>query len=146
MSGTGDRAEHRFSPPGYTLIEALVVVAITTMAAMIGFPRMQQALLTLSERQTATVIGEVLRQARADAMLRDEPVIFVVDAHAYGEGEAGIRTPPGVTLSARQAPGGRIAFYGDGSSSGGQVIVHATGGIIRLTVAPLGGSVALRRG
>ena len=53
MSATG-----RARDGGTTLIEALVVVAITVLVSLVAFPRLQQALVTLSQRQTASVVAE----------------------------------------------------------------------------------------
>jgi general secretion pathway protein H len=109
---------------GTTLIEALVVVTITTMVTLIGFPQLQQGLLTLSRRQTATAVVERLREARATAMLTDRPVVFALGSNGrvYGWRGQTSKTGPGVYLSAASGP---IAFYADGTSSGGAVWVTA---------------------
>jgi type II secretory pathway pseudopilin PulG len=147
MSKTGSA---RFlADAGNTLIEALVVVAITTMAAMIGFPKMQQGLLTLAQHQTVAVVAERLRQARAEALRRDGPVVFAVsaDGRAYGAtGGAVTASPAGISLALKSTPDGRIAFYGDGSSSGGVVWISDALGATGVTVGPLSGAVAVGAG
>ena len=153
MSETGDRAHQtaaRLSTQaGTTLIEALVVVAITTMVALIGFPRMQQGFLTLAQRQTVSVVAARLRQARAESLRRDAPIVFsiAVDGRSYGASDGGfVNAPPGVTVTTPTGPGTRIAFYGDGSSSGGAVWISAGRRTIAVLVASPGGDVAVGPG
>jgi type II secretory pathway pseudopilin PulG len=107
-----------------TLIEALAVMAITGLVMMVGFPRLQQNLLTLSRRQTATAVVEHLREAHATALLKDRLVVFSVadKGKLYGWPGATARTTGGVYLTAVNGP---IVFYGDGTSSGGSVWVTA---------------------
>ncbi|HEX4182675.1 MAG TPA: hypothetical protein VHY34_05410 [Caulobacteraceae bacterium] len=147
MSETGDDGSRLSPEAGTTLIEALVVVAITTMVAIIGFPRLQQGLVTLSQRLTVATVAARLREARADAMRRDGPVVFTVaaDGKAFGASDGpAATTPPAVRL---KADGGRrIAFYGDGSSSGGVIWVSAARQAIAVTVAPRGGGVSVNLG
>ena len=148
MSETGERPHQLSSQSGTTLIEALVVVAITTMIALIGFPRLQQGVLILSQRQTVSIVAAQLRQSRAEALLHDHPVVFAVaaDGRAFGApGRAATATPPGVSLTARQSAGARIVFYGDGSSSGGEIWIRAAGRAMGVAVAPPGGAVSVVR-
>ena len=139
MSETGNRRDN-----GTTLIEALVVVAITGLVAMIGFPRLQQEMLTLARRQTATAIVERLREARATAMLTDRPVVFSVVNAGRAFGWRGQVAPAGagVYLTAVNGP---IAFYEDGSSSGGAVWVTAARHSYLVGVDASNGSVGLWR-
>ena len=115
MSETGRRGDC-----GTTLIEALVVVGIMSLVVMIGFPRLQQSMQTLVRRQTATAVVERLREAHATALLKDQPVVFSVadNGRLYGWRGATARTNAGVYLRPANGP---IAFYGDGTSSGGSV-------------------------
>lgn len=159
MSGTGDAARRHESPSrasetradsGTTLIETLVVVAITTLVALIGLPQMRQGLLTLSQRQAVAVVAARLRLARAQALREDAPVAFAVapDGAAYGVvGGVPTPTPPGVTVSIPRDPaaaGGRIVFFGDGSASGGVVAVSAGRRTLRVFVNPGAGAVAVQ--
>jgi Tfp pilus assembly protein FimT len=139
MSETGNRRDN-----GTTLIEALVVVAITGLVAMIGFPRLQQEMLTLARRQTATAVVERLREARATAMLTDRPVVFSVanGGHAFGWRGQVAQAGAGVYLTAVNGP---IAFYEDGSSTGGAVWVTAARRSYLVGVDSSNGSVGLWR-
>ena len=148
MLGTGDAARRPDS--GTTLIETLVVVAVTTLVALIGLPQMRQGLLTLSQRQAVAVVAARLRLARAQALRQDAPVAFAVasDGAAYGViGGTPTPTPPGVTVSIPQGGSvgsGRITFYGDGSASGGVVAVSAGRRTLRVFVSPGAGAVAVQ--
>ncbi len=115
MSETGRRGDS-----GTTLIEALVVVGIMSLVIAIAFPRLQQNMVTLVRRQTATAVVERLREAHATALLKDQPVVFSVadNGRMYGWRGSTARTNAGVYLRAANGP---IAFYGDGTSSGGGV-------------------------
>ncbi|HEY5072443.1 MAG TPA: hypothetical protein VII63_10470 [Caulobacteraceae bacterium] len=144
MSATGEAPHRPGAQAGTTLIEALVVVTIAALVAMIGFPRLQQGLLTLSQRQTVSVVAARLREVRADALRSDRRLVFAIsqDGRAFGaSGEVFSRTSPGVEMSAR--PSGLISFYGDGSSSGGAVWVSAARRSVPIVVAPATGAVSV---
>ncbi len=149
MSGTGEARPTLPAQSGTTLIEALVVVAITTMTALIGFPAMRQGLLTLARQQTVSVVAARLRQARAEALRTDGPVLFAVaaDGRTYGTSDGpAAATPTDVTLATSGAAGGRIIFYGDGSSSGGVIWIRAARRAVAVAVTPLSGAIAVERG
>jgi competence protein ComGC len=141
MSETGRRSTR---DAGTTLIEALVVVAITSLVSLLCFPRLQQGLMTLSQRQTAATLTARLREARATSVLNDRPVMFSVWAKGrlYGWRNATAATAPGVYLTAVNGP---IAFYSDGSSSGGAIWVTAGRRSYLVGVDAANGSVGLWR-
>jgi len=143
MSETGRGPRRSKAEAGTTLIEALVVVTITTMVSLIAFPKMQQGYLSLAQRQTIAVVAERLREARVEAMRRDSPVSFSVsiDGKVFGAtAGAAARTPPGVVVSTGV---GRIVFYGDGTATGGVVRVRAANRVMNVTITPLSGTVAV---
>lgn len=145
MSATGRAAR----PPaaaaqaGFTLIETLVVMAITAMVGAIAFPNIERSLQALALRQTAAVVQANLRVARGEALRGDQMVAFDVDAdgggYAWTNGPVQ-RTPRGieVSLANRQV----ITFFADGSSSGGEVALAGAGRQIRVAVDPQTGAVA----
>ena len=89
-------------------------------------------------------MAERLRDARIAAMARDGAVTFVVsaDGRSFGAG-ALAQSPAGVAVTASGGRDGRIAFFGDGTSTGGVVRVRAARRVIDVTVAPLSGSVRI---
>lgn len=140
---TASRRHDRQS--GTTLVEALVVVAITALVSLIGFPRLQQGLTRLAQRQTVSAVAERLREARAAALRGDRPVAFRVAANgrAYGwTGGARWAVPSGIAVG---PGGGSIAFFADGSSNGGAVWILAGRRPLYVQVAPATGAVALGR-
>jgi type II secretory pathway pseudopilin PulG len=150
MSATGSLAARPEAPfaadAGTTLIEALAVVAITALIAVIAFPQMNQALTSLTQRQTVAVVAARLREARAQAMLRDETAVFAVASDGAGYGVTGgpiFRAPPGVSLGSKTPIPEGVAFYGDGTSSGGVVFINAGRRTMTVTVAPLSGVVGV---
>lgn len=117
------------------------MIAIVSCVALIGFPRLEQSLHVLEQRQTASEVMARLRQVRARAILNDRPTAFAVgrDHRSFGASDGGAwSAPPGVELSS----GGRaIAFFGDGSSRGGVVWVSAAGRSLGISVAPATGAI-----
>ena len=141
MSATGDRG--RRSDAGTTLIEALVVVAITGLVSLLMFPSLQRTLGLLSLRQTAGVLASNLQVARAEAIRSGRPMAVAVaaDGRSY-DWSAGppAAAPSDVRLAAQ---GGRpIVFYADSSSSGGAIIVEGHGRRIIVVVDPAAGTVS----
>ena len=149
MSGTGEALARLSLQAGETLIEALVVVALTSMVALIGFPRMQQSLQALAQRQTVAVVAARLREARAQAMRQDAPAVFALasDGRSYGTVGGPVNdAPSGVSLATPRGSDGRIAFYGDGSSTGGVVWVRSAQRAIGVYVTTPGGAIAVGPG
>jgi len=145
MSATGERRPRRSGEAGTTLIEALAVVSITALASLIAFPRLQQSFLTLSERHEVSRVEARLREARANALRRDEPVTFSFAADERTHGAADTAGQSGMSFA---IDGDRpILFFGDGSSSGGVVRVFAgQRAVAAVTVAPAGGAMTVRPG
>ncbi len=142
MSAAGDAAA-RSADAGTTLIEALVVVAITGMIAALMFPSLQRMLGVLSLRQTASVLASNLQVARAQAIRSGSAVIVSIapDGRSYASNAGpSAAAPADVRLVAR---GGRsIVFYGDSSTTGGQIIVEGEGRRILVGVDPASGAVS----
>ena len=129
---------------GTTLIEAMVVVAIMSLVTLIAFPRLHESYLTLSRRQTAAAVVEHLREARAAAVLNDQPVVFSVADNGRLYGWRGSTTRPGAGVYVTAATG-PIAFFADGSSSGGAVWVTAAKRSYLVGVDAGNGSVGIVR-
>ena len=149
MSGTGEVLARFSLQAGETLIEALVVVALTAMVALIGFPRMQQSLVGLAQRQTVAVVAARLREARAQAMRHDTPAVFALssDGRSYGTLGGPVNdAPSGVSLAVPRGSERRIAFYGDGSSTGGVVWVRSGQHAIGVYVTTPAGAIAVGPG
>lgn len=138
MSETGDAAVAGGGPDhgthGFTLIEALVVMAVSALIAGIMFPQLEQSLAFLQFRSAAVSVRAGLERGRADALRQDADVRFAVadsERSFIISGEAPTDLPGSVRL--RQAGARAIVFHGDGTSSGGEIAVSA--GERRLVVA-----------
>ena len=122
MSATG-KPVIRSSQRGFTLIEALVVVAITALLGGLMFPRLQ-GMITGQEFRTARsqmILG--VRETRAIAIRSGAATRFQIEETGHGF-QVSDRTqqnlPASVRLSKSNARGA-IIFYSDGTSNGGRI-------------------------
>ena len=81
MSATGDASE-----TGATLLEAMVVLAISGLIAGLAFPNIARGMQAQALRHEARTLVADLALARSDAIRRGQPVTFAVaaDGRAYG--------------------------------------------------------------
>ncbi len=131
---------------GFTLIEALVVLAIAGLIAGIGFPGVMRAIAGWEFRASGAALEATLQDARALSLRTGRVVRFVTDAAQQRYGIAGepMRSLEGETRIA--ASPATIAFYGDGSAGGGRITVTGSGGRQTiLTVQPDTGLVGTLR-
>ncbi len=117
MSATGEliRLDRQ---AGTTLIEAMVVMAVTVMIGAIVYPDLRQGLAAAAFAQAETGVRADLRMARAQALRTGAPVELVVapDGLAYGWTPGPSRAlVAGLSLKPQ---GGVLDFYPDGSASG----------------------------
>lgn len=105
-----------------TLVETLVVSAILMLVVGLGLPVMRANGAAADWEEARAAMDNSVRAARAEALRRDEVIIFQVagDGASFGlSNGAPSRTPGAVRLRAS----GPIGFYPDGSSSGGSVLM-----------------------
>ena len=137
MSGTGNRGE-----TGFTLIEALVAVALTGMVAALMFPNLERGLARLSLRMTTATLTAELHAARAAAVRAGAPVSFEVAAngrtYAWTGGPVIEALAPVRLAMIRQDP---IHFYADGSTSGGAIAARSGGRTVEVDVDPATGAI-----
>lgn len=155
MSAPGHRAR------GFTLIEMLAALAVLAMVAMIGAPLGLRALDGMELRSSARKLAAALAETRARAIGAGRPAVLTLDAAPPGYRIAdgpGVALPRGVALVARgaaeiadPAPDGsgaaalRIAFFPDGSSTGGSVVLRRDGTAWHIAVDWLTGTIETRR-
>lgn len=138
MSGIGNRPRPfrelgftfamRSAEHGFTLIEALVVVAVSALVAGIGFPRIEQSLSAWRMQSSAVAVQAALEDARAQALRTGAPARFAVmrDTGDYARpGAPAGRLHPSVRFGEGSD---LILFFGDGSSSGGRILIEAGSG------------------
>jgi len=125
MSATG-RPAHP-GQAGFTLLEALVTMAVLALISGLAFPTVAQGVAAVAFQQAVAGLSADLVMARAQAIRNGEPTELVVDDSGEGYGWTpgpqrgligGLRLSP---------PGGRIRFYPDGSSSGGALGLSQAG-------------------
>ncbi len=125
MSAIGEQAAS-----GFTLIEALVVVAMTALLAGLMFPQLQGAISGQEFRTARSQMILGVRSARAGAIRQGAAVRFDIEQGGAGfrvEGRAASPLPASVRLSREGGGAGRggdrLAFYPDGTSNGGKLVL-----------------------
>jgi general secretion pathway protein H len=137
---------------GFTLLELLVVVSILALAsALVGLNFGGDR--TSLESIARTLVTD-LRYVRSRAMVGNVDTALVVDLsrNVYYSRAANIDRPLAdsvaveLTVDRRDtdAERGRIVFYPDGSSSGGEVRLTRNGRSLEITTAWLNGYVSMR--
>ncbi len=139
MSATG-----RPRAGGFTLIEALVVVAITGLIGALAFPRLDAAIAAQAFRTATATLARTLEDARARAIRSAEavPVAIVDGGHAVRVANgAPITLPADYVVSTPDQP--VVRFFADGTASGGRMLLLGKGHRAALTVAAATGHVSV---
>lgn len=113
---------------GFTLIEMLVVIVLVALAAGLMATGIAHGLQASRERQAVREMVYALRQSRAQAVLDNAPSLLHFDMAGRWYGGTGQprRSWPDtlqVRLLTARRLGSAVAFYPDGSSSGGHLLV-----------------------
>ena len=124
---------------GFTLLETLVVVAITAMIATIVAPEMMRALDILTLHQSARLLQADLRVARATAIRTGQKVDLEASNHGHEyDWIGGTRyLPPAITLSMS----GPYVVYPDGSIQPATITLTSQKRNVTLTVDAVTGAV-----
>lgn len=126
---------------GFTLMEALVVLAIVGLLASLAFPAVDRAQVAIAARAARAEPRSILLAARAGALRLNRP--FVLEANQAGTALMLDRTETGLADRPPAKPGvqgsraqtrieltpRRILFYPDGSSTGGRIRLTTADGI-----------------
>jgi general secretion pathway protein H len=148
--GDAHRAE-----AGFTLLELMVVLVLMALLIGLVMPNLMHSWEREKNRVTLREFATTLRTARSEAVTRGLRVRLFLDLRTGRyrlEGSAQEGTLTGVSLTdARlvwqnpEKSQGYIAFFGDGSSSGGKLaLVEPTGRQYLLEVEPITGKVSMR--
>lgn len=134
---------------GFTLLEMLVVIVLISIAAgLVGFG-LQQGLRAAKERQAVGQIVEALRSTRARAIVSGTTENTVFDlqqlsVQAPGRPKKHWPADLKVTLHTAEQAGSAVAFYPDGSSTGGNLLLANGSRRWRIDIGWLTGSVQSR--
>lgn len=136
---------------GFTLLELLVVLAVISLLAGVSLPYLRFG--GIDARTAAQDLSASLAMARSRAMATHRPAVLVIDAGAgrFGlDGALDHDIPKGLALSWTVPPGqadgkrASIAFFPDGGSTGGRLVVSGRGRDAAIEIDWLAGSI--RRG
>jgi general secretion pathway protein H len=126
---------------GFTLLEALVALAITALIAAIVVPNMVQALDILTLQETTRILQADLRVARETAIRTGQKV----DLEATNHGReydwiGGSRfLPPSITLTMSNP----LVVYPDGSVQTASIVMSSGRRQYPISVDPVTGAVAV---
>ena len=134
---------------GFTLIELLVVLVLMSAVIMLALPSFSGSLQTLRTREAAREVYGLLRLARSEAITWARPAVVVIDAGArqvsLTDNPASYTIPSGLVLANDHGHGEprQVAFFPDGSSTGGTFALTGSGKRFQFHVEPLTGEVTI---
>ncbi|WP_426119033.1 GspH/FimT family pseudopilin [Pseudomonas sp. DSP3-2-2] len=136
----------RLSVTGFTLLELLMVIVLMAVALGVLGVGLGRGMDAAHDRQALREMVAALRQTRTQAVLSGAPVQmrFNLDERSFqAPGQARRQWPANlaVQLTTGAELGQAIAFFPDGSSSGGHLLVERAGQHWRIDVGWLNGSV-----
>ena len=147
---------------GFTLIEALVVLAIMATAFALFAGALLGAMPGQQLRSATGTLAAEMRATRARAVASGVDQSFIIDTQARQwrsgpsaggdarrSGELDDALPLGATVAREEQPGPGVAairFFADGSSTGGRVVVRRGDAAWRVDVHWLTGTVRVERG
>jgi general secretion pathway protein H len=140
---------------GFTLIEMMCVLFLTALLMGLVVPNLYRSWEREQLKASIREVITVLRQARGTAAARNKPVkvFFELDTGSYQWEEAGVKhcrasfQPAGTQLvwQDQKRHQGFLIFYGDGSSSGGQLtLVGPNQRVWVISVDKFSGKVSLK--
>ena len=139
---------------GFTLLELLVVMAVVGIVLVLVSPSLPQALSAVKLKTATRELATAVRAAAAEAVFHHRDVAFSLDVesghYTVGSATRGRTVDPDLELKLLTAESekvsetqGRIRFFPDGSSTGGQVTLANETGQYEIAVDWLTGKVAI---
>jgi general secretion pathway protein H len=125
---------------GYTLIELLVVIGILGLVAAVATPLASKMVSSASVHTASYNIAQKLRSLQDEAV-RTQQVITL------GQTTTKLSTTTGKLVFASDTEAvtltSQISYFPDGTTTGGQIILHGGNKTIELNIAWLTGAVAI---
>ena len=147
-AGRGERAQ-----AGFTLIELVVVLAAIGFVLALALPSLHRLMPGVEARAAARAVAGVMREARSLAIRDNTQIAVRIDIGrrlVSITGGAERTLPPTVAASLLtaaseldSAQSGRIAFFPDGTSTGGRLRLSTAGERIDVVVDWLTGRVSV---
>jgi general secretion pathway protein H len=136
--------------PGFTLLEMLIVIAILAMVAT-SIPFMSRG-SGIELRGLGHELATELRGLREAAIRNHAVTEFTLEPQtgSYQLGSEEVALPPGVTVTyvvsepplIGDAPE-HLAFYPDGSSTGGTITLTRSGALVTLSIGWMDGRISI---
>lgn len=137
---------------GWTLLEMLAVLALMALAITFALPALSDMAWNMQWQGAITSLVSLLERARGEAVRTNRPVTVTfspaAQAVAYGTGpQKALALKSGVLRLTPGTAETEIIFFGDATSSGGEVVLcDDRGRLYRLTVEPGNGRCRIQRG
>lgn len=128
-----------------TLMEVLVVMAISVLISTIAFPRLEQLIATLQFRQSSSLLAAHLRMAQARAWLQNKPIAVVISpdgkSYAWSGGRAQMLAE-NITVQSNTTD--TLIFFPDGSTRAADWTLTDKKRSRRFSVAAATGTVVMK--
>lgn len=128
---------------GFTLLEMLVVLAITALIAGLLYPQLENARTSLRQRFAREHVAAAVEAARAAARRGGAPVSLAADRGATAlviGGSRQIVVDPARELPLAMRPQ-TVTFYPDGSTTGGELTLGTGRGAATFAISRAGGQL-----
>ncbi len=140
---------------GFSLLELIVVLAMVAAITALSLPNLWRKPADIALRTTALDMAAMMRATRADAVRRNNERAFLIDPAQrtyWTDAQPAPRAIPAALgidaeFSARTretALSGRYAFFADGTSSGGKIVLREGAATATISIDGLTGNAEVQ--